>query len=235
MIKLNNYQQCDSRWAQIDYSAKGERTNICESGCGPTSMAIILSFFLKREVLPTETCSWALRNGYKAPKQGTYYSFFEACAKAYGLEGKQLNRINLRKNPNEKIHSDVLAALMQGDLIVACMGPSNWTKRGHYIVLYNIDVKRDIAYVSDPASTKENRVRGSWELLKKEVKYYFIIRKGGQKEMSEKTNNTKEPSSWAKEAWEKATEKKIFDGTNPKGNITREQVAVVLDRLGLIK
>lgn len=42
------------------------------------------------------------------------------------------------------------------------------------------------------------------------------------------------PSDWAKTSWSKATYKKVFDGTNPKSNITREQVAVILDRLGLL-
>lgn len=46
------------------------------------------------------------------------------------------------------------------------------------------------------------------------------------------------PRSWAKESWEKAQKKKgkdgvpILDGTNPQGAVTREQLAVVLDRLG---
>ena len=41
-------------------------------------------------------------------------------------------------------------------------------------------------------------------------------------------------SSWAAESWEKATKTGVFDGTNPQGTLTREQAAVVLDRLGLI-
>lgn len=41
-------------------------------------------------------------------------------------------------------------------------------------------------------------------------------------------------SDWAKESWEKAEKKGIFDGTDPKGTLTREQAAVILDRLGLL-
>ena len=41
-------------------------------------------------------------------------------------------------------------------------------------------------------------------------------------------------SAWARDAWAKAVEKKIFDGSEPQGNLTREQAAVVLDRLGLL-
>lgn len=43
-----------------------------------------------------------------------------------------------------------------------------------------------------------------------------------------------QPSSWAKEAWKKAVALGIFDGTNPQGPLTREQAAVILDRLNLL-
>lgn len=42
------------------------------------------------------------------------------------------------------------------------------------------------------------------------------------------------PDPWAKEAWEKATMQGIFDGTRPKEALTRQEAAVVLDRLGLL-
>lgn len=48
------------------------------------------------------------------------------------------------------------------------------------------------------------------------------------------------PATWAKEAWEKASEKvgidgeTIMDGTRPTDNITRQEIAVVLNRLGLL-
>ena len=44
-----------------------------------------------------------------------------------------------------------------------------------------------------------------------------------------------QPSPWAKKAWEKAVALGIFDGTNPTGALTREQAAVILDRLGLLE
>lgn len=48
--------------------------------------------------------------------------------------------------------------------------------------------------------------------------------------------NNNIPSSWAKEGWEWAIKEKLFDGTNPQGQITREQVATVLYRfLKLVK
>lgn len=41
-------------------------------------------------------------------------------------------------------------------------------------------------------------------------------------------------SSWAGDAWEKATRAGIFDGTKPRAPLSREQAALVLDRLHLL-
>lgn len=42
-------------------------------------------------------------------------------------------------------------------------------------------------------------------------------------------------SDYAKESWAKAKSIGVFDGTNPQSPLTREQAAVVLDRLNLLK
>ncbi|TEB13243.1 hypothetical protein Psfp_03528 [Pelotomaculum sp. FP] len=42
-------------------------------------------------------------------------------------------------------------------------------------------------------------------------------------------------SPWAGASWNKAKLKGIMDGTEPQGNVTREMLAVVLDRLGLLQ
>ncbi|HHW41044.1 MAG TPA: hypothetical protein GXX19_07845 [Syntrophomonadaceae bacterium] len=45
----------------------------------------------------------------------------------------------------------------------------------------------------------------------------------------------KEESDWAEKAWDRAVAKKVLDGTNPRGTVTREMLAVVLDNLGLLE
>ncbi len=42
------------------------------------------------------------------------------------------------------------------------------------------------------------------------------------------------PDVWAAEAWQEAKDKGVLDGTRPRGNLTRQELAVVLDRLNLI-
>lgn len=50
-------------------------------------------------------------------------------------------------------------------------------------------------------------------------------------------NNGKETkvSSWAKDSWCKAVAKGVVDGSCPGGQLTREQFAVILDRLNLLQ
>lgn len=36
-----SYLQTNPQWANADYSAKGEKTTIGASGCGPTAMAMV--------------------------------------------------------------------------------------------------------------------------------------------------------------------------------------------------
>ena len=49
-----------------------------------------------------------------------------------------------------------------------------------------------------------------------------------QKELNKMSNT---PSKWAKEAWEWAKKEKLLDGTRPKDPITREELAVILQRM----
>ena len=75
-----SYLQTDPRWAKKDYSAKGEKTTIGASGCGPTAMAMVLATWADPAVTPETECAWALSHGYKAPNQGTYYGYFRPAA-----------------------------------------------------------------------------------------------------------------------------------------------------------
>ena len=54
------------------------------------------------------------------------------------------------------------------------------------------------------------------------------------KEPDQESGQPNEPDGWAKEAWSKATAAGIFDGTRPRDGLTRQEAAVVLDRLNLI-
>ena len=172
-----SYFQTDRRWASKPYAVKGETSTIGGSGCGPTAMAMVLATWADKRVTPATECAWALAHGFKALGHGTFYAYFAPAARRYGLTCTQLNGASIYGQPGSAYHATVLAAVKAGDLVIACMGPGNWTRSGHFILLWDVDVQRDIAYVNDPASSLTRRTRGSWQLLKKQVKFYFRVRR----------------------------------------------------------
>lgn len=175
MTQPVSYLQTDSRWATKLYATKGEVATIGGSGCGPTAMAMVLATWADPKVTPETECAWALAHGFKALNHGTYYAYFEPAARRYGLTCTQCNSASLYGNSGSGFHSQMQAAVKKGDLVIACMGPGNWTRSGHFVLLWDVDAEHDIAYVNDPASRLERRTRGSWKLFKQQVKFYFRI------------------------------------------------------------
>ena len=170
-----SYLQTDPRWAGLAYAAKGETATIGGSGCGPTAMAMVLATWADPNVTPRTECAWAQKNGYKAPGQGTYYGYFVPAARRYGLDCTQLNWVSLYGQEDSPLHAVARAAVDRGDLIIACMGRGNWTRSGHFVLLWQVE--GEVAHINDPASVSAARTRGSWALFRQQVKYYFHIRR----------------------------------------------------------
>lgn len=66
-------------------------------------------------------------------------------------------------------------------------------------------------------------------------KFSMIKEANSMSEKKEVKIDPNEPSNWAKDDWQWAIENKITDGTNPKGNITREQVVAMIRRAKEVK
>lgn len=166
------YMQTDKKWNNISYSAKGEKTTIGKSGCGPTCMAMVIATWVDKSVTPITTAMWSLSHGYKAKGQGTFYTYFKPQGKEYGLNCYQLNPDNIYKTPNSKYHDMAKQEVKKGNFVIACMGKGRWTSAGHFVLWYGMDGNNVL--INDPASTKENRHIASFDYFKNEVKYYFV-------------------------------------------------------------
>lgn len=171
------YYQTDVRWRYNDYSAPGEKTTIGASGCGPTSMAMILATWADKSITPATECRWALQHGYKCPHSGTYYGYFVPAASRYGLTCERLNTASIYGNKTSTLHKKIVEALKNGDLVIACMGKGTWTSSGHYIVAYWVDEAKNLIYINDPASSRAERVMGNYNTFKSQVKYYWVVHK----------------------------------------------------------
>lgn len=252
MDKPVSFFQTDVRWANKDYSAPGESTTIAKSGCGPTSMAMVLATWVDAKVTPATECAWALKHGYKAARQGTYYSYFVPAGKRYGLTVERINTANIYGKTTSAAlaaHDKAAAALAEGDLVIACMGIGNWTTSGHYVLCWAIN--GNTIYINDPISTRKARTEGDYALFKTQVKYYWIVRHPeAQKEEEIMTQDQfnkmmdayvaglaeKEPSDWSAEARDWAEQSGIIQGDSQhrmqyKAPCTREQMVVFLKRL----
>ena len=254
-----SYLQTDPKWDACDYSAKGEKTTIRASGCGPTAMAMVLATWADPSVTPKTECAWALAHGYKAPHSGTYYGYFVPAGARYGLKVYRLNLSNIYGNDRSAYHAQAKDALDRGDLVIACMGKGTWTSSGHYVLVWKID--GNTIYINDPASTKPHRVRGDYAVFKRQVKYYWVIERPEHmkedddmdinKLLNEMTDqqayqlmqkahrhaNTLAEPEWSKEEghWQRATEAGIVDGTGPERPVKRDEFIAVLGRKGLLE
>ena len=173
MIKPVDYKQNDSKWGGLSYAVDGEKSTIKSAGCGPTSLADVLATIVSQYIDPVTLAAWARYHNYKVKNSGTSYSFFEPCAKAYGVKVSRLNTSNVYSIPWNGVHDKALAELQKGNWLIACMGKGNWTSSGHYVVAYGYE--NGYVYINDPASTKASRAKNTWELFKSQVKYYWAV------------------------------------------------------------
>ena len=244
-----SYLQTDPRWGSLDYSAPGEKTTIGASGCGPTAMAMVLATWADPNVTPKTECAWALRNGYKAPKQGTYYGYFVPAAARYGLKARQLSWTNIYGNSKSSLHEEVREAVEAGHLVIACMGKGLWTSSGHYVLVWKI--QGNTIYINDPASTRTVRTQGDYSLFRQQVKYYWIIER--PENMKEELDMTKEEvlellndqkttydtveevPDWARPTIQKLIDKKALQGEGDGLGLTYDLTRnlVINDRMGL--
>lgn len=257
MIELANrqpvsYLQKDPKWKNISYAVKGENSTIGSAGCGPTSAAMLIATLTGKNVTPIDTCSWALKNGYKALNQGTYYSYFVPQFKKYGISCERLNSSRILRQPNNPVHNKAIKLLKEGYYLIALMGPGTWTRSGHFIVVWEYD---DHYYINDPASTRTIRTKGDIKTFRNECRMYWAIdARNYGKEESEVTQEEfnkmmdtylqglkqKSPSSWSEEARHWAEGVGIIQGTNNgkkeyKNFVTREQLVTFLKRLHDLK
>jgi len=128
----------------------GYGSTIANAGCGPTSMAMVLTYLTGETVDPVETANWSLAHGGRCPGNGTYWSFFPNISKAYGIECEQLGVSS----------GKIIETLKSGKPLIMSMAPGHFTSGGHFIVLRGLTSDGKVI-VADPAS--ETRSKQVWD------------------------------------------------------------------------
>ena len=127
------FNQGDSAWNQNGYC-------IAKAGCGPTSMAVVITSLTGKWVTPLDTAIWGYQHGFYS-REGSAHEMIPAMAAAYGLrcQGAGTDYQAIKK------------ALKEGKPVVCLMGPGYFTRGGHFMVLVAID-NNDCVTVADVGS-----------------------------------------------------------------------------------
>ena len=154
------YLQWDRRWGQKKYTDD----NIAINGCGPTSMAMVVSGLLKdNSITPVELAKYE----EYAEGSGTGWNYFKEVPKKYGLKVKDL------KTDEEVFQNE----LKNGRPKIANVGPGDFSSIGLYIVLVGVD-EDGMFIINDPNSPTNTSEKWSFERLKSQIKNAWSFTKG---------------------------------------------------------
>lgn len=132
--------QWDEKWG---YSTYGTST-IAASGCGPTCMAMVICGLTgDNTVTPYKMAKYSEENSFVDENNNTYWLFMNEAASGWGI-----------KSWETLLDEESLALeLEKGHPVICSVGPGNFTKSGHFIVLTGYEDGK--VTVNDPFS-KEN-------------------------------------------------------------------------------
>ena len=188
---LNNcvkYLQWDSKWKNIKYSTHTSAQTIGNSGCGPSSMAMILATWEDKKITPVQTCEEAFKNGYRTYDSGTAWGYFKYVFKHHPCFAKYVETSSV---------STLAAALQEGALAVCSMNSNDncfWTKGGHFIVARGCD--DTYIYANDPnkSETPRKQAKTKFQKCMKQAFIFWPIIKTPEPEPEPKQEVKKETS-----------------------------------------
>ena len=114
--------QWDPRWGYADYG-----TSVMGiSGCGPTCLSMVTAALCgNTEVNPLIVAQMADARGWYVPGVGTAWTLMTDGAAQLGLNAEQITTDR----------ETILRTLDEGKLLIASMGPGDFTDAGHFIVI----------------------------------------------------------------------------------------------------
>lgn len=115
------------QYYQADYrNLKYKNSNFAESGCGPTSLCIVLTHITGRSITPTDLYKMPGFENYYLPGSGFYGSIFEAGTKYFKVPYtvKQISEFD-----------EMYSYLKKGYPVIDIQLKGIFTGGGHYIVL----------------------------------------------------------------------------------------------------
>ena len=141
-VDVTYFCQTDEQWADLPFGTD----TIGPYGCGPTVMAIAVASLTDADTDPAIMAAWAAEHGYWARGGGSYLTIVMGTARSFGIETEPFA---------SRDANDVLDALSQGKMLVALMGPGQFTTTGHFILLRGVTMSGKVL-VADPNSPENS-------------------------------------------------------------------------------
>jgi len=181
---MPNFKQCDERWKCYPYSGEtglsscnttvcrdggpiNQTNNICGSGCGVTSSAMVLSYF-GLALTPPDVARWFLSEGFRddlanvsgATCNGVSHTALCSAAEHWGKSCEVSASFDDLDRWLQASATPVIAHVRHRPLR-SC----KFTHAGHYIVITGRAADNSTYTVSDPNSCNESHTHGTrWEL-----------------------------------------------------------------------
>ncbi len=147
--------QWDERWGYASYGT----SNIAVSGCGPTCMAMVLSYLKDDASLtPVKLGKYAEENGHLTKDNSTLWTFMSDACMNWGVTstGCGVDEAQIERTLNA------------GNPIICNVGEGDFTENGHYIVL--TAYKDGKVSVLDPFSMKNTEKEWVYNEIKDQIK-----------------------------------------------------------------
>ena len=121
------YSQKDPKWASHPYGS----STITRSGCGPSSMAMIVATLADKSVTPVDTADLGAKNGSFIEGVGTaHVPLIKAAAEKWGLTYSDIS--------GQSIDTAIDVVKAGGLVYMSGQGPAPFTESGHIVVMRGI-------------------------------------------------------------------------------------------------
>lgn len=151
--------QHDPRWKDISF---GNGDSIDIHGCGPTSLAMLVSNLTSSVLTPEEAAFFAYDRNLYIPGSGSSHSIFLKSLPEFGIKTSSFNTYSKEAIKKELKKGNMFAALMKNGTFSA--------STGHYILLLGIDEKGDVI-IADSNSIANSKKSWDLSLILNEAKY----------------------------------------------------------------
>lgn len=150
------FLQWDPRWGYVSY---GDDSSIALSGCGPTSLSMVLYYLTGDETLtPDNIAAYSMKNGYYMSGTGTSWSLMKDVPALHGIKVSQpgISEQSMKRE------------LDKGNVLICSMRKGDFTTGGHFIVIYGYD--EDGFKVNDANCVARSRQSWTFDRIGTQIK-----------------------------------------------------------------